>query len=169
MSEKFRRYFVKAKDARLFLDEAKEKLGVDLEQILKAKANIELIETEFAEIYLINGKPLIAKTAENFFPTLVFREFVLLAPKVFVDMGAIPYVCNGANVMAPGIVRFEGEFRKGNFVVIMDERHGKALAIGEIVFDADEVGKIAHGMIVKNVHFVGDRIWGFLRYFEAKS
>jgi PUA domain protein len=169
MSEKFRRYFLKDKDAKAFTDKAKERLGVFLEQILKTKANIELIQTEFAEIYLINGKPLMAKAMEGFFPTLVFREFVLSAPKVFVDMGAIPHVCNGANVMAPGIVRFEGQFRKGDFVVILDERHGKTLAIGEIVYDVDEARKVKHGIIVKNIHFVGDRIWGFLRRFEAKS
>jgi PUA domain protein len=169
MSEKFRRYFLKAKDVRLFLDEAKEKLGVDLEQISKTKANIELIEAEFAKIYLSNGKPLMIKTAENFFPTLIFKEFILLAPKVFVDMGAVPHVCNGANIMAPGIVRFEGEFRKGDFVVIMDEKYGKALAIGEIAYDADEAREVANGMVVKNIHFVGDRIWDFVRRFEAKS
>ena len=160
---------MKAKDARAFLDRAREKLGFDLEQILKTKVNIEFVQSEFAEIYLINGKLSMAKIAENLFPTLVFKEFLALAPKVFVDMGAVPHVCNGANIMAPGIVRFEGDFRKGDFVIIADERHGKPLAIGEVIYDALEAKKVKHGAIANNIHFVGDRIWEFIKRFEAKS
>ena len=43
-------------------------------------------------------------------PTLLFDEFTKKASKIIVDMGAIPYVCKGATVMAPGIVRIEGEW-----------------------------------------------------------
>ncbi|NWG10636.1 DUF1947 domain-containing protein [Candidatus Bathyarchaeota archaeon] len=169
MSEKFSRYFLKAKDAKAFLNRAREKLRFDLEQNLKTKVNIELVQTEFGEIYLINGKPSMARIAENLFPTLVFKEFVVLAPKVFVDMGAVLHVCNGANIMAPGIVRFEGAFRKGDFVIIADEKHGKPLAIGEIIYDIDEAKKVKHGAIANNIHFVGDRTWEFIKRFEAKS
>lgn len=169
MSEKFRRYFLKTKDVKAFLDEAKEKLGVNLEHVLKAKVNVELIETEFAKVYLVNGKPLVARTSENLFPTLAFREFLALRPKVIVDMGAILHVCNGANIMAPGIVRLEGEFKKGDFIIILDEKHGKPLAIGEAMFSMEEAKKVSHGMIVKNIHFVGDKIWDFMKKFEVKS
>jgi PUA domain protein len=169
MPEKFRRYFLRAKDTRAFLGKAKEKLGVDLEHIFKAKVDVELIETEFAEVYLINGKPLMAKTEEKLFPTLVFDEFLTSAPKVFVDMGAILHVCNGANIMAPGIVRFEGEFTKGDFVLVMDEKYRKPLAIGEAVYNVEEAVKVKHGIIIKNIHFVGDKIWDFVKKFEVKS
>jgi len=163
MTEKFKRHFLKAKEAEALLNKASEKLKVDLEQIFKAKANVELIQTEFAEIYLINDKPLLAKAGDNIFPTLVFSEFLLSSPKVFIDMGAVPYVCNGANVMAPGIVRIEGEFRKGDFVLVVDEKHGKPLAVGETVYDVDAAKKVTHGIIVKNIHFVGDKIWNFIK------
>ncbi|MDH5792991.1 MAG: DUF1947 domain-containing protein, partial [Candidatus Bathyarchaeota archaeon] len=69
MPEKFRRYFLKAKDAKALLEKASEKLKINLEQIFKAKANVELIQTEFAEIYLINNKPSLVKIGENIFPT----------------------------------------------------------------------------------------------------
>jgi PUA domain protein len=71
--------------------------------------------------------------------------------------------------MAPGIVRFEGEFKKGDFVVVLDEKHGKPLAIGEAVYDKNESMKVGHGVVVKNVHFVGDKVWEFIKRFEAKS
>jgi PUA domain protein len=168
MPEKFRRHFLKTKEAEALLNKTSEKLAV-LRQIVKAKADVELIQTEFAEIYLINGKPILAKFGENVFPTLVFNEFLASSPKVFVDMGAIPHVCNGANVMAPGITRFEGEFKKGDFVLVADEKHGKPIAIGEVIYDGDAAKTATQGAVVKNVHFVGDRIWNFLKQLESRA
>lgn len=169
MPEKFRRYFLKAKDAKALSEKASEKLKVNLEQIFKAKVNLELIQTEFAEIYLINGKPSLVRIGKNVFPTLVFNEFSASSPKVFIDMGAVPHVCNGANVMAPGIVRFEGEFREGDFVLVMDEKYGKPIAVGESIYDVDTAKKATHGTVVRNVHFVGDKIWNFIKQLEAKA
>jgi PUA-domain protein len=166
MSEKYKRNFLKDKEAKSILNQAKEKLKSNIEQILKNKASVELIKTEFAEIYLINDKPLFAKTGEDLFPTLIFNEYFALAPKAIVDMGAVPYVCKGANVMKPGIRRFEGEFKKGDFIFVIDEKHGKPLAVGEILYDKDEAEKATQGAVIRNVHFVGDRIWNFLKIFS---
>ena len=168
MPEKFRRHFLKSKEAEAVLNKASEKL-VALKQIVKAKVDVELVQTEFAEIYLIKGKPILAKLGENVFPTLVFNEFLASSPKVFIDMGAVPHVCNGANVMAPGIVRFEGEFKEGDYVLVADEKHGKPIAIGEIIYDSDAAKNVKHGVMVRNVHFVGDKIWNFIKRFEAKA
>ncbi|MDI6805858.1 MAG: DUF1947 domain-containing protein [Candidatus Bathyarchaeia archaeon] len=163
MPEKYRRYFLKGKEAKLLLNKASERIGVDLRQILNFKMKAELVETEFAEIYLFNDKPLLAKAEEKIFPTLFFSEFLGSAAKVVVDMGAVPHVCNGANVMAPGIVRFEGQFRKGDCVLVVDEKYGKPLAVGEALIGMDKVEKAKHGVVVKNVHFTGDRLWNFLK------
>jgi len=167
MPEKYKRNFLKDKEAKNILNQAAEKLKINVEQILKNKANVELIETEFAKIFLINGKPLLAKRGEDFFPTLAFNEYFAFAPKAIVDMGAVPHVCKGANVMRPGIRRFEGEFMKGDFILIVDERYGKALAVGEILYNKSEAEKATQGVAVRNVHFVGDRIWNFLKEFSS--
>jgi len=169
MTERFRRHFLKTKEAEALLNKASEKLKVNLEQIVKAKANVELIQTEFAEIYLINGKPSLVKAEDNIFPTLVFNEFLASSPKVVINMGAVPHVCNGANIMAPGIIRFEGEFREGDFVLVVDEKHGKPIAIGEIIYDTDAAKNVTHGVVVRNVHFVGDKIWNFIKKLEVKA
>ena len=163
MSKKVRRYFLKEKETKKFLEKILRKLKLNLEQVLKAKVKIEIVETEFAEIYLINGKPLLISSGEHIFPTLIFREALAFAPKIVVDMGAVPYVCNGANVMAPGIVRFEGEFRKGDYVFVVDEKYGKPLAVGIIEYDAGNVKNVKDGVVVKNLHFVGDKIWNFIK------
>jgi PUA domain protein len=169
MIEKYRRHFLRTKEAKSVLERASEKLEVDLEQIFKAKANVEIVETEFAEILFINGKPVLVKAGENVFPTLIFNEFLALAPKVVVDMGAVPHVCSGANIMAPGIVRFDGEFRKGDFVLVVDEKHDKPIAVGEILYDVETVKMVSQGVVVRNIHFVGDRIWNFIKKLAAKA
>jgi PUA-domain protein len=163
MPEKYRRHFLKDKEAKHLLNEISERIGVDLKQILNFKGNVELVETEFAQIYLFNGKPILAKTGEKVFPTLVFSEFLGSAAKIVVDMGAVPHVCNGADVMAPGIVRFEGKFGRGDFVLVVDEKYGKPLAVGEALLGVEEAVKVKQGVVVKNVHFAGDRIWNFVK------
>lgn len=163
MPQKYRRHFLRAKEARSLLSEASEKLKIDLRQIIDAELNVELVDTDFAKILIINGKPLLAKAEENIFPTLVFHRLLALMPKVVVDMGAVPYVCNGANVMAPGILRFEGELGKDDFVSVVDEKHGKPIAVGIVVYDMSTAVKVTSGVVVKNIHFVGDKIWSFIK------
>ena len=169
MPKKYRRHFLKAKEAKLLLDKASERLKTDLNRLFKPKVDVELVETDFAEVFLINGRPLLVKAGNAFFPTLVFNEFFALAPKVVVDMGAVPHVCNGADVMAPGIIRIEGEFKDGDLVFVVDERHGKLLAVGEAVYDVDVAKTVRRGMVVKNIHFVGDNVWNFMKKLAAKA
>jgi PUA-domain protein len=167
MPERRRRYFLKAKESKGLLDKASERLKLDLEQIFKDKVNVEAVETEFAEILLINGKPTFVKSGENIYPALVSKELFDKTPKVVVDMGAVPHVCKGANVMAPGIRRFEGQFQKNDLVFVIDEKHGKPLAIGEITYDSEEAKSIKQGVVVKNINYVGDKTWNLLRELAA--
>jgi len=46
-----------------------------------------------------------------------------------VDMGAVPYVYNGADIMAPGIVDADREIAAGNLVWVRDERNKRPLAV----------------------------------------
>ncbi len=163
MPQRYRRYFLKAKESKELLEKASARFKVNFEQTLENKARIEVIKTEFAEIFLLDGKPAMARTDKNFHPTLTSKEFLDPAPKVVVDMGAVPYVCKGANVMAPGIRRFEGEFEKADFVLVVDEKHGKPIALGEIVYGEEEAKKVKKGIVVKNVHFVGDKVWNLVK------
>ncbi len=163
MSQKYRRYSLRAKVAEAILSKASERAKVDLETLLGTKTNMEVAETDFGEICLINGKPLLFKIGEDVFPTLFFKEIFALRPKVVIDMGAIPYVCNGADIMAPGIVHFEGEFGKGDIVYVVDEKHYKPIAMGEILYDTESAKSVKQGVVVKNIHFVGDKIWNFAK------
>jgi PUA domain protein len=163
MPIKQRRYALKTKDAKQVLTEAQAKLKLDLDALLGPKAIVEVVESEVAEVYLIGGKPLFFKAGDKVLPTLLFTEFTAKAPKIVVDMGAVPYVCKGADVMAPGIVRIEGEFGKGDLVLVVDMKFGKALAVGESLIDAETARTTKKGPIVKTLHYVSDKIWDYIK------
>jgi PUA domain protein len=160
---KHQRYSLKSKEARLILNEVSERLKVNVEALFGSKPNVEVAEADFGQIYLAGGKPLFFKTEERVLPTLFFQEFSAHAPKIVVDMGAVPYVCKGADVMAPGIVRIEGEFSKGDIVLVVDEKHGKTLAMGESLYDSESTRNAKKGPVVKTFHFVSDKIWNLAK------
>jgi len=165
MPARQRRYFLKDKETKALLTKITEKLKLNTEQLFEDKTNFEIVEVDFGDVFLVNGKPLMFKTGQEVYPTLAFEKFLTMAPRVVVDMGAIPYVCKGANIMAPGIRRLEGEFGKGDIVLIVDEKHGKTLALGESLQSSEEAKNIKQGPIIKNLHFVSDKVWSYIKQF----
>lgn len=163
MPTKQRRYPMKAKEAKQIIDEASKKLKLNMDTLFGAKATVEVVESDVGEIYLIEGKPLLFKSGDQILPTLLFGEFTAKTPKIVVDMGAIPYVCKGATVMAPGIVRIEGEFAAGDLVLVADMKYGKALAVGEAIMNSDMAKATKKGPVVKTLHWVSDKIWDYIK------
>jgi PUA-domain protein len=162
MPTKQRRYPLKTKEAKQIIEEASKTLKLDMETLF-GKATVEVAESDVGEVYLIGGKPLLYKVDDKIMPTLHFTEFIFKAPKMVVDMGAVPYVCKGATVMAPGIVRIEGEFAKGELVLVVDMKFGKALALGESLMDSTLARQTKKGPIVKTQHYVSDKIWEYTK------
>ena len=80
---------------------------------------------------------------------------------VQVDMGAVPYVCNGANTMSAGINDVSPEVVKGQHVWIREENHHKPLAIGIALMDAKEMLMSDKGKAIKSLHYIGDKIWNY--------
>lgn len=165
MPQTFRRHFLKEKEATQLLLKLSQKLKTNPKRLFGTKTRVESAETEAGKIFLINGKPLIASYRDALLPTLLFKEVLSLLPKIVVNMGAVSHICNGADVMAPGVVQIEGEFQAGEFLLIVDERHRKPLAIGEALFNREAMKKLEKGRIVKNLHYVGDKLWNLLKQF----
>ena len=157
------RQFLREKEARRLLLEFSEKIGCVTEKTFGHKPRIEAVETQGIEFLFVDGKPLIARLDGIFFPTLIFSEAISFLPKIVVDMGAVPYVCNGADIMAPGVRKITGDFKENDFLLIIDERYGKPLAVGIALFNSQNMKKIERGKIVRNIHYVGDKIWSFIK------
>jgi len=153
-----RRYSLKGKEAKQILSEASQRFKLDIDALFGSKVNVEVVESENCQVYIVNSKPAMFKE-DVLLPLLGFTEFIHVAPKVTVDMGAVPFVCKGANIMAPGIRCVEGEFSKGDLLVVVDEKHGKALALGESMFDSAVFKEIKNGPVIKTLHYVSDKYW----------
>ena len=154
---------LKSKDAKKLTVDIFEKIGIEIKQFFESKVRVESYKIDAFTVFLFNGNPLFAKLNNNLFFTLIFEEIFSLFPKVVVDMGAVPYVCKGADVMAPGIREIQGEFNENKLLLIIDERHGKPLAVGLAMFASEEMKKIKRGKVIETLHYVGDKLWDSLK------
>ena len=141
------------RDVRSLKGEAGSLLGsVDTNAV--SQATLE----DGSTVYIIFKEIILARKKDILFPTLINSAIDDL-PSALVDMGAIPYVCNGADVMAPGIMDIEGEFEKDGLLVIRDVKHRKALGIGAALYSSEEMRGLKKGKAILNLHYVGDKIW----------
>lgn len=164
MPERVQRNFLREKEATQLLNSFTEKLRLDIKLLLDTnKPKIEVAEVGAARIYYVNGHPLVASIEDTLIPTLLFEKALTLLPKITVNMGAVPYICNGADLMAPGMVKIEGTFNTGDYVLVVDERYGKPLSIVVALADSQAIRSLKHGKVAKNVHYVGDGLWKELK------
>lgn len=94
-----------------------------------------------------------------FFPLLIDEQVTPYLPSATVDMGAVRFVVNGANIMRPGIVSFSSDFEKGTLLVVREVSHSKAIAIGRAVENGEKVRAMSKGQAIENLHYVGDKLW----------
>jgi PUA domain protein len=73
-------------------------------------------------------------------------------------MGAVKFMCDGANVMRPGI-RNHSEFEKGQLVCVVEESQKKFLAVGRAVVPSSELQTMTKGVVLENLHYVSDKYW----------
>ena len=118
---------------------------------------VETAKLEDVTVYLLDDIIEFVRDGDAVYPYLG-GSYVDRLPNVVVDMGAIPYVCNGADVMAPGITDMDS-FEAGDLVVVRDATHGKALAIGRALKGSQDIEANRKGKVIENLHYVGDRLW----------
>jgi PUA-domain protein len=148
-----RRRALRRQDARSVLESAARYL------MGQSFTLVEEAETEEGtRVYLLDGEITLFKSDESLYPTLRCKCVDSL-PAVIVDMGAIPFVCKGADVMAPGITEIKTSFDEGALVVVRDVKHGKAIAIGKALKPSTTIISEKKGKVIHNLHYVGDKIW----------
>lgn len=155
-----KRHTLSSKDLKELLEEAKKICPALVESIAKKK-EMELVELEGGErIYFQEGKPILIWHDGKVMPSLAMPQPLLeCIPKVTVDMGAVPFVVKGADIMAPGIRSVSEEAKLGEVVLVVDEKYSKGLAVGILIMSREEILHVRKGKAVKNIHHVGDEIW----------
>ncbi len=121
---------------------------------------LEKITLDEYSLILVDGKPLLFEIEEQLFPTVRGAiEMKLNKRIVTVDKGAVRFVSNGADVMAPGIVEADSEIKEGDLVIIIEESHRKPLAIGKALMSGLQMVETDSGKAIKSITHVGDKLW----------
>ena len=100
----------------------------------------------------------ILKTRDGYLPFLSETGILEKFPSVTVDMGAVRFMCNGANLMRPGITSLT-EFEKGAIVCIAEESRHKFLAVGRAVVSSADAELMERGEVLENLHYISDKFW----------
>jgi len=101
---------------------------------------------------------MILKIEETYLPFLSQTSLLEKFPHVLVDMGAVKFMCNGANVMRPGI-RSHSEFDREQVVCVIEESQHKFLAVGKSLVPSSELETMEKGEVIKNMHYISDKYW----------
>jgi PUA domain protein len=131
-----------------------ERWGIELPKMKNVKVHQILDDAQ-----IITGKGIkILKVEDDYLPFLSETEMLKKFPAVTVDMGAVKFMCKGANLMRPGIKEFT-EFEKDKLVCIVEESQHKFLAIGKSVVASSELDTMDKGEVIKNIHYISDKFW----------
>ena len=123
---------------------------------------IDGAELENFHVLLVDGEILGMIIEDS--PFLTVKGLLKYRPEkkyVTIDMGAVQFIYNGADVMSPGIVDADPEISSGDVVWIRDERHLQPLAVGRALMSGSEMKDAQSGKAVKSIHHVGDEIWNY--------
>lgn len=141
-------------ETSLVLKKISEKWEMEFPKIKNLKVH-EI--SDDSKIIVGNGIKIV-EVLDEYVPFLSETQTLEKFPYVMVDMGAVKFMCKGANVMRPGIKKFS-EFKKNSIVCVIEESHHKFLAVGKALVSSEEMTNMEKGEIVKNLHYVSDKFW----------
>ena len=136
------------------------------ENIIPKIKNIKAYEIEKNRKLLIHEDNFAAVLIDEvILPFLGNNNLVESFPYVLIDMGAVRYICNGANIARPGIIKFES-FLKDKVVIVKDIGYQKPLAVGISLCDSKTGMALSKGHIINNMHYVGDKFWNLYKVLK---
>jgi PUA domain protein len=148
---------LRSKDAKAYSDDLEKRLGI---RAFTPDDAVDLAESNEFNVIFVNGEILALVYKGMTFLTV--RGILKYRPQrkfVTVDMGAVPFVRNGADIMAPGITDADAEIQAGEMVWIRDIKNLVPLAIGVSTVSGEELKKGGKGKVIQTVHYAGDKLW----------
>lgn len=162
---------LKSKDVKVLKPKLVDTFGSgNIKQLFGNKTRIEWIKLENREeLIVINGLLCFWYLKENYIPLmsmLINPEIEFKMKSVEVDIGAIRFVTNGADIMRPGITKIDSDIMKDDIIRIIDIKNKRPLAVGIAMLDAKDMESQEKGKVIKNIHTVSDEIWDFSKHFQ---
>jgi PUA domain protein len=156
------RKFLSKKDKKQLQLKLSEIYGDTIEDLILKTDNLEEARTDEGSLLLKGNKIWFFSHNDQLIPSIYcLRDSYLKLPKIVVDVGAIRFITNGADVMAPGVVYFEENISKNEIVAIHEEKADTIIAVGSSLIDGHEFEKTKKGKVVKMLHYLKDHIWNF--------
>ena len=125
---------------------------------LPKQKNVRTHEVDEKGVIITGNGITAVKIGDDILPFLDDITILEKFPYVTVDMGAIKFVCKGANVMRPGITKFS-DFENGQIVCVIEESQNKFLAVGKAKMSSMQLDEIDKGEVIKNMHYISDIFW----------
>jgi PUA domain protein len=156
------RKFLSKKDKKSLQIKLSETFGESIVDFIQRTDGLEEARTEDGKVLLKGNRIWFFSYNDLLIPSIYcLRESSMKLPKVIVDIGAIRFITNGADVMAPGVVFFDEAISKNIIVAVHEEKAETIIAVGMALIDAPEFEKTTKGKVVKMLHYLRDDIWNF--------
>lgn len=140
--------------SNVILEQIKKEWKLDIPKIKNLKEHQITPDSK-----LISANEFVALFIDGrYIPFLSDKGNLVKFPSVTVDAGAIKFMCNGADVMRPGI-KENTEFDKNEIVCVKEESHGKFLSVGLSIISSEELKSMEKGRVLRNIHHVSDQYW----------
>lgn len=148
---------MRSKEIKALAAQLEETLGVP---VFSENDAVDMAESsDFNLIFVGNDIFGISKDGVPFLTVRGILEYAPSKKYVTVDMGAVPFVVNGADVMGPGIIDADPEIAEGDMVWIRDAKNLRPLAIGISLRSGSDLASKQPGKAIKSLHYVGDKLW----------
>jgi PUA domain protein len=148
---------MRTKEIKEISKELEEELGVP---VFTEDEAVDLAESTDYNVLFVNNS--ILGLVVDGKPFLTVRGVMRYRPEkrfVTIDMGAVPFIVNGADCMGPGIVDADESIQEGDMVWIRDVKNLKALAIGISNRSGAELKAKKPGKAIRSLQYVGDKLW----------
>jgi PUA domain protein len=145
-------------DSRDLISQIESSTGIHLE--VPRSAQVEILEPDQdSKFVVIDARFTFISGSAGYLPFVGSAEAVGLFPSLTIDEGALKYIIKGADVMRPGISKYDDWGDAGKLVIVREEKKGRAAAVGRTAVKSAEMAELKKGNCVENLHHVGDRFW----------
>ena len=133
---------------------ASSEWGIELPKV----RNLTAHEVAEGRTLLVGEGVSMVRIDGRYLPFLGDEATLLRFQSATVDMGAVKFVCKGADIMRPGITGF-GQFGAGEIITVREESRGKFIAVGRALVPSSEMENMERGRAVANAHYISDIFW----------
>ena len=152
-----KRHRLRGKEIKAISEEIEARTG---SPVFGPNDTVDRAESSDFDIIYVGGKAMaILYEGKAFLTVRGFLKYPAKKGYVTVDMGAVPFVTKGADVMSPGIVEADRDIKPGEIVWVRDVKNRVPLAVGEALISGQEMATKSPGKAIRTILFVGDKLW----------